>query len=89
MYFPNQGGKYLSLLGDNYFKPFVEHEEFIPRLQLCHERHTEKDVRSPVNPIQCITSLRSPEVTSTSTSDTKVPIPVFQGAVIVKRDRGK
>lgn len=51
MYFPNQGGKYLSLLGDNYFKPFVEHEEFIPRLQLCHERHTEKDVRSPVNPI--------------------------------------
>lgn len=43
--------KTLILFGDKYFKPFVEHEELIPRLQLCHEGHTKKDVRSPVNPI--------------------------------------
>lgn len=66
MYFPNQKGgrggtKTLLLFGDNYFKSFVEHEELIPRLRLRHERHTKEDVRSPVNPVQCVTSLRSPE----------------------------
>lgn len=87
MYFPNQGGggtKTFLLFGDNYFKSFVEHEELIPRLQLCHKTHTKKDVRNPVNPIYSVSHhWNHRRNASTSTSDTKFPIPVLKGAVIL------
>lgn len=62
MYFPNQGKKkkHPFTLGDKYFKPFVEHGGLIPRFLLCHDPHTKKDFQSPVIPISCLTSLRTP-----------------------------